>query len=312
MNRSAVFIISISLKTALVQCSIYRYYFAHQTSFFKKNCFMKIRALIITLTAAALGMGVAYQLLRDVAGPPATEEFPLQPFRMTDPEKANSGIEQDVRPAPLPRPKPKSVRKVNITPVEATSPAAREQPKRNPPKQPDPAQYWELQARRFNGLLEQFAREQDPSRRKALIQALAGYVRSDTLGTLDWAMSLQDPDEQKEALEAFNKSSLSGIGARIETDETGFPKIRETTILSAIAATGLVEPGDYITGMIDPDGQPVSFENLSMQQVVKHLRGQPGSEVQLLMERLPSDGNGESHTFDVSIQRSLLVIQPPY
>jgi C-terminal processing protease CtpA/Prc len=63
---------------------------------------------------------------------------------------------------------------------------------------------------------------------------------------------------------------------------------------------------------VDPDGLPVSFENLSAQQVVKHLRGEPGSEVQLLMERLPSDENGESHIFDVSIQRSLLVIQPPY
>jgi C-terminal processing protease CtpA/Prc len=273
---------------------------------------MKIRALIITLTAAALGTGGVYQLLCKMAGPPAAEDVPVQQSRITDPENKNSGIERDVSPAPLPRPKPTSVRKVNITPAKATSPAASNQPKRNPPKPPDSSRYWELQARRFNGLLEQFVHEQDPSRRRALIQALAGFVRSDTLGTLDWAMSLQDPDEQKAALEAINKSSVSGIGARIETDETGFPKIRETTVLSAIAATGLVEPGDYITGMIDPDGQPVSFENLSIQQVVKHLRGQPGSEVHLLMERVPSDGIGESHTFDVSVQRSLLVIQPPY
>jgi len=74
----------------------------------------------------------------------------------------------------------------------------------------------------------------------------------------------------------------------------------------------LVEPGDYIIGMVDPDGQPVSFEHLSIQQVVKYLRGQPGSEVQLLIERLPSDENSGSETFDVSIQRSLLVVQPPY
>jgi C-terminal processing protease CtpA/Prc len=212
-----------------------------------------------------------------------------------------------MRPQPLPRPKPPSERE-----VEATAPAARKQPDRLPPQQPDPAQYWERQAQRFNGLLEQLAREPDPARRKALIRALAGYVRIDTLGTLDWAMGLQDPSEQRAALAAINHSSLSGIGARIETDDTGFPKIRETTVLSAIAATGLVEPGDYIVGMVDPDGQPISFENLSIQQVVKYLRGQPGSEVQLLIERLPSDGNAESQTFGVPVQRSLLVIQPPY
>ena len=125
-------------------------------------------------------------------------------------------------------------------------------------------------------------------------------------------MALQDPSEQRAALEAINQSSLSGIGARIETDDTGFPRIRETTVLSAIAATGLVEPGDYIVGMVNEDGQPVSFEHLSIQQVVQQLRGPSGSEIQLLIERLPSEGNGASQTFDVSVQRSLLVIQPPY
>lgn len=283
----------------------------HQPNLWK-NGFMNIRAIIITLTATALGTGVVYQWLRTVPRSHVVEEAPVQQPRKAVPEKEDRGTEQDVRPDPLPSPKPLSVRKVDITPVEAAPPAARKLPDRQPPKHPDPAQYWERQIQHFNGLLEQLAREQDPSRRKALIQALAGYVRIDTLETIDWAMGLQDLTEQRAALEAINKSSLSGIGARIQTDNTGFPRIRETTVLSAIAATGLVEPGDYIVGMVDPDGLPVSFENLSAQQVVKHLRGEPGSEVQLLMERLPSDENGESHIFDVSIQRSLLVIQPPY
>lgn len=273
---------------------------------------MNIRVIIITLLAAALGTGVAYQLLRpapptQIAGeesePHARAAVPGLPAGENEPNKKQE---------PLPPPPPRSARKGDIIPGDAMLEAAAKQTDRTSPKQTDPAQYWDRQAKRFNGLLEQLAREQDPSRRKALIQTLARYVRIDTLGALDWAMSLQDPSEQRMALDAINKASLSGIGARIEADASGFPKIRETTVLSAIAATGQVEPGDYITGMIGPDGQPISFKNLSLQEVVKYLRGQPGSEVQLLMERWPIDGKGEAQAFDVSIQRSLLVVQPPY
>ncbi len=262
---------------------------------------MNIRVIIITLIATALGTGVAYQLLHMVLQSQVAKEAPVRESRKTMPDREER---ETARPEPLPRPTPTSMRNVDIPLAEAAPPATR--------KHPDPAQYWERQAKRFNGLLEQLAREQNPSRRKALIQTLAGYVRIDTLGTLDWAMGLHDPLEQRAALEAINQSSLSGIGARIGTDDTGFPIIRETTVLSAIAATGLVEPGDYIIGMVNTDGQLISFEHLSIQQVVEHLRGPAASEVQLHIERLPSDGNNESLTFDVSVQRSLLVIQPPY
>jgi C-terminal processing protease CtpA/Prc len=273
---------------------------------------MNIRRIIIILAAATLGAGGVYQLLRPADRPHAGETVNLQRSLTTAPERVDSGAKRKELSASLTEPKPKPTQKAAITPAKAAPSASMTPPEREPPKRPDPAQYWEVQARRFNRLLERFAGEQDPSRRKALIRALAGYVRIDTLGTLDWAMSLQDPYEKNAALEAISKSSLSGIGARIETDETGFPKIRETTVLSAIAATGQVEPGDYITGMIDSNGRPISFEGLSMQQVVKHLRGEPGSEVQLLMERVPGNGSGETYIFDVPVQRSMLIIQPPY
>ncbi|HSR87369.1 MAG TPA: hypothetical protein VLL07_00325, partial [Pontiella sp.] len=255
--------------------------------------------------------GLAYQLLRSASSLQAVGEAAVEPSRETDPQRENNRIERK-EPEPLSDPKPEPRGNVSTAPVKAPSPVKRKPPELNSPRHPDPAEYWKAQARHFNKLLEQLENEEDPSRRKPLIRALAGYVRTDTLGTLDWAMGLQDPNERRDALEAISNSSLAGIGARISTDETGFPKILETTILSAIAATGQIQPGDYITGMIDPDGQPISFENLSMRQVVNHLRGEPGSEVQLIMERLPSNENGESYIFDVSVQRSMLVIQPPY
>jgi C-terminal processing protease CtpA/Prc len=140
---------------------------------------------------------------------------------------------------------------------------------------------------------------------------MAGHVRVNTLQSLEWAMSLTDPAERRAALEAINKMSLSGIGARIEVDETGFPKIRETTVLSAVAATGQVAPGDYIVGMEDASGEAVNFEGLPARQVAQHLRGEPGSELRLQMERVAPDGS-EAYSYEVTIQRSLLVIQPPF
>lgn len=273
---------------------------------------MKTRGIIILIVATAL-TGAAYLMIHTSSCPFASGPAPAEldaPARTAE----NENLEplQDNQSEPLPRPTSKSVRAVATPPPGEDLPVVNKNSKPHPPTPRDPAQYWERQAKRFNKLLEQLALEENPDQRKRLIQSLAAYVRVDTLGTLDWAMGLEDPDEQRAALDAVNKYALSGIGARIEKDETGFPRIRETTVLSAVDATGQVEPGDYIVGIVNPDGETISFQNLSVREVVKQLRGKPGSEVQLLMERVSPDGYGDSHTFDVSIQRSLLVIQPPY
>lgn len=265
---------------------------------------MKTRGITILIVATAL-TGAAYLVIHTLSCPFPSDPDPVvldAPTRTT--QKENREI--------LPRPTPTSEKTVVRPPTGKNLPVAKKNSKPHPPKPRNPAQYWESQAKRFNQLLEQLALEENPDKRNRLIQNLAAYVRVDTLGTLDWAMDLDNPDEQRAALDAVNKYALSGIGARIEQDETGFPRISETTVLSAVAATGQVEPGDYIVGIVNPEGDPISFQNLSIREVVKQLRGKPGSEVQLLMERVSSDGSGESHTFDVSIQRSLLVIQPPY
>ena len=114
------------------------------------------------------------------------------------------------------------------------------------------------------------------------------------------------------ALDAINKNALVGIGARIQTDETGLPKIVDTTVLSAIASTGMTEPGDYISGMMNSDGSFISFKDRPIQQIVKLLHGQPGTEVRLLMERASADGHAEPYSFDVPVLRSMIIMQPPF
>jgi C-terminal processing protease CtpA/Prc len=209
---------------------------------------------------------------------------------------------------PLPQP---ALLKQETPPPTATAPPEQRQPASAPEDRLHASVYWDQAAAIFASHREALDRETDPVRRMSLIRTLAGYVRVHTPAALDWAMGLEDTDERRAALEAINHNALSGIGVRIEVDDTGFPRIKDTTVLSAIASTGLVEQGDYIVGMMGENGQPIYFKDLPIHQIVQVLRGQPGTEVQLIMERVPAQG-GTPFAFDVSVHRSMLVIQPPY
>ena len=167
------------------------------------------------------------------------------------------------------------------------------------------------QSQSFDEQVERFDDEDNPAMRMRLIQQLAYNVRRDTLSTVDWAMGLEDPEEQKIALEAINRNALIGIGATLVMDDTGLPLISNTLELGAVASSGLVESGDRILGMVDSDGSTIYFKGRSMSQIVALLRGQAGTEVRLLMKRNPGEGNTEATTFEVPVQRSMLIIQPP-
>ncbi|MDF7824927.1 hypothetical protein P4B35_12965 [Pontiellaceae bacterium B12227] len=171
--------------------------------------------------------------------------------------------------------------------------------------------YYDQMERNFSRQLKQLDKETDPVRRAKLIETLGRYVRIDTLEALEWATGLEDREEQRAALEAINKNALTGIGARIEMDDYGLPKIKNTTILSAAESTGQIQSGDYIAGMVTADGASVSFRGMTMQQIVNHLRGQPGTQIQLKMERSPEYGSTQPIPFEVPLERSLIVMQRP-
>lgn len=269
---------------------------------------MKRRSVQILLVAAALGAGAVLLVLRDTS-PASNGNSSDDPVEAKPIKHSPLKLKAETKPEPAPQPVPPAPVKRPPAKV-ATRTAAK------PPPDPEEARrtalrrYWEHQARQFDRQNAQLMREENPTRRKNLIKAMSRYVRVDTMSAIDWAMNMADPEERKAALEAINKNALSGIGARIEVDETGIPLIRETTVLSAAAATGRVEAGDYIVGMEDGSGQSIYFEGLSAPQVAQHLRGKPGTEVRLLMER--AQGHGTSQPYEVTLQRSLLVVQPPY
>jgi C-terminal processing protease CtpA/Prc len=253
----------------------------------------------------ALGAGLFIYLL--IGTPSAPPGKPQRELRPVSPVPAKVRI-----PVPVSTPAPAPPQAKTLPPVRVQTPKTRPGPEPRMPIKSTPAQsaWWEQQLRRFNRLKDALSRETDPNRRRNLIRQLGAYVRVDTLSSLEWAMGLIDPEEKRTALDSINRHALVGIGARIEVDRTGFPKIRETTVMSAVAATGRVNPGDYIVGMEDENGQVLSFKNLPAAEIVQRLRGEAGSELRLLMERAPSTET-EAYPYEVTIQRSLLVIQPP-
>jgi C-terminal processing protease CtpA/Prc len=269
---------------------------------------MKIRGVSLLLVSMILGTGAVFYFQRGVNRPPPHEILPEIPTGAASPNSAAPApdIRSIVPQTPEPPPTPEKI---------AAVPGIRQAPRRTQPapsRQTTQARYWEQAANNFEKQWLRLNGEENPARRKQLVEIMARNVRMDTLATLDWAMSLDDPAERTAALQAINQNALSGIGARIEMDKTGFPKIRETTILSAIDSTGLVESGDYISGIVNADGSTTSFKGRSIQEIVKLLRGKPGTEVLLQMERPSNDNQPEPSSFDVSVLRSLIVITPPF
>jgi hypothetical protein len=263
---------------------------------------MKIRPVYILLIVAPLALGTVYRALKTKPQPAPPEVIP-QP-QPDEPQQESAPPKPDIRaivkslPEPVAKPLPEIEPEVIPPPVVKAQPRVVSRP--NPSQQ-----YWAHMAQRFDQQQDILNREANAARRMNLIRSMAGYVRVDTLSAIDWAMALENPAEQRAALEAINNSALVGIGARIEMDETGLPKIKNTTILSAVESTGMVEHGDHIAGVIGEDGQPIYFKGLSIRDIVGILRGKSGTEVQLLIP-----GDVEPYTV-VPVTRSIIVIEPP-
>lgn len=213
--------------------------------------------------------------------------------------------------AELPRPLPPPDRS---TAQETAAPAASPEPRRRPASPPPPKpsattrqqeRYLDQRAQLFLNQQERLDAETDPDKRHQLIRRMANHVRVDTLSTLDWAMTIEDPEEQRAALEAINDRALVGIGAQISQDENGLPRITDTTLLSAAAATGRVRAGDHIAGMINENGTYIDFMDRPLPQIIQNLRGKAGTDITLLMQD-PETGE----IFEVPIIRSMIVLPP--
>jgi C-terminal processing protease CtpA/Prc len=259
------------------------------------------KPIYILMIAAALGIGAGFRFLSSPKPQPVPEQAKPQ-VEIAAPEE----MVISVAPPP-PAPETNQLAAVKVVAPEVEEPPA---PKPAARMQASHERYWRQMAKNVEQQLQRLDREKNQARRAQLINQIARYVRFDTPAAIDWAMGLEDPEERRAALEAINKSALVGIGAHIEMAESGLPMIKQTTIMSAIESSGMVEPGDQIAGVVKADGSTVYFQGQSIQQIVNQLRGEAGSEIQLLMER-PMVGNA-AYAYAVPVQRSLIVVQPPY
>ena len=267
---------------------------------------MKIKAIHITVAAAVLVAGWIYRF--HSGRWPAKETCSSLLVQADAPEKEPQAPRLDAFATISPP--PKSLAKEPKVPAKVALPRAHEQPKGVTEKQRRATQYWQRVARRFEHQRSLLGQEDDQAKRKNLIRAMAMNIRIDTLSTLDWAMSMEDTAEKRAAMESINRYALIGIGAWLDVDGTGLPKIKEATILGGLASTGMAESGDYISGVKKEDGSIVYFKDRPLHQVVRLLRGKPGTEVHLLMERVPADGTAP-YSFDVPVLRSMIIVQPP-
>ncbi len=269
---------------------------------------MKKHTVHILIISTILAMvGAAYRFGRPAPRQPIERESTLAKVLSTVPKKEPSKPLQDIRAAtPPPNPAPQQ------QPEPQTPPDIAEQTQELTPKQRRRRAYWQRVAQQFEQHEEMLNQENDPAMRMRIIQVMSRNVRVDTLRTLDWAMDLEDPAEQRAAMEAINQNALVGIGANIQTDETGLPKIMDTTILSAVASTGMVQLGDYISGIEAADGSIINFKNLPLRQIVQLLHGQPETEVKLIMERAPTEDQPEPYLFNVPVQRSMIIMAPSF
>ncbi len=267
----------------------------------------KKRAVYVLISAVFTMVGTVYYSRHAIPHHPIEDQTTLAQTPTVHPKKDPGNPRQDLRAAIPASPKPAAEQPGSQTPLNRAEPS-----QELTPHQRRLRAYWMQRAQRFNRYDKMLDQEENSARRMRLIRTMSRYVRIDTLNTLDWAMSLEDPAEQRYAMEAINKNALVGIGAHIKMDETGLPRILNTTVLSAVASTGMVEPGDYISAMVRADGSLIDFKNRSLRQIVSLLHGQPGTAVRLIMERPATEDQIEPTLFEVPVERSMIIMDPTF
>ena len=89
--------------------------------------------------------------------------------------------------------------------------------------------------------------------------------------------------------------------------EGGFPKIGEILPGGALESTS-IRAGDLIVESREANGAPQSLYGVDLRNTVDHLRGAPGSEVEItVLRENPDTGELEQHT--VNVVRDLLILK---
>ncbi len=157
------------------------------------------------------------------------------------------------------------------------------------------------------GLAQSLDEISNLDQRDFAIEALSrSLARRSTDQALDWVESLSDENERANAYQAVYDSTPKGIGAMLQI-EGGFPKIGEILPGGALESTS-IRAGDLIVESREANGAPQSLYGVDLRNTVDHLRGAPGSEVEItVLRENPDTGELEQHT--VNVVRDLLILK---
>ncbi len=149
-------------------------------------------------------------------------------------------------------------------------------------------------------LSEQLPQE---DRHKFFDAVFAGWGGKDTDAALRWADQLSDPTERAAAIEAIRTEAPVGIGVALGIQE-GYPVIKELLPGTPAALSGQLHAGDRILALAQGDGSFVEANSFSLADIVKMVRGAPGTPLQLQI--LPAGAPPNSLPRTVSIVRDQL------
>ncbi len=128
----------------------------------------------------------------------------------------------------------------------------------------------------------------------------AEWGRKDTEAALQWSEKLPDPAERAAALEAIRTTAPVGIGAALAVRD-GYPVIQELVPGTPADRSGQIRPGDRILALAQGDNSFVDARDVSLTEIVKMVRGAPGTLLQLQV--LPADAPPNSAPRIISIIR---------
>jgi len=143
----------------------------------------------------------------------------------------------------------------------------------------------------------------DTDRPKFFEAVFADWGGQDTDAALRWADQLPDPAQRDAALAAIRTQAPVGIGAALSLKD-GLPVINELIPGTPAELSGQLHPGDRILALAQGDSSFLDARNVSLQDVVKMVRGDPGTLLQLQV--LSADAPPNSPPRTVSIIRDQL------
>ncbi len=140
----------------------------------------------------------------------------------------------------------------------------------------------------------------ETERRNFYDGVFAEWGSHDTDAALQWSEKLPDPAERAAALEAIRTTAPVGIGAALAVRD-GYPVIQELVPGTPADRSGQIRPGDRILALAQGDNSFVDARDVSLTEIVKLVRGAPGTLLQLQV--LPADAPPNSAPRIISIIR---------